>query len=242
MGLLAITPAYRFIDSLSEKEIQSQAETLLAGFFRAVEARQIYLTCGASRVLVDLVEKETGVPFDDNAGVEREDSTLLTKEGALDVEAAIRECAFRLSNFPRMHGVSGGVTFGVDHPANSPKHSWQLYLHRGPFLLLSLSLSDALSFHPTQHWTELLLEAKSAHVVCEGRRYFGAKHQIYLLLKRHCLFPYSKGLSTIEAIAEAFGCVNPAEASCRQKSKESHIGYPHGGGTRNAFCGTLMTS
>ena len=192
MGLFALNPASRFIDGLSGDLIQSEAEIVLTAFFNVMKAREIHLGSASSRILVDLVEKETGRPFSPSPVDARK---------VLPPKAAAHVCAFRLTEFPQLPNISGGVSFGIEEAPDNPKNSWQLFLHRGPLPLLSLEIADGSTFHPPSGWEGVLANTGgAANVVWTHGKYFGAAESIYLFKKRRKLFPHSKGISTDNAL------------------------------------------
>ena len=73
-----------------------------------------------------------------------------------------------------------------------------LVLHRGPLPLLKIELSSMRGFHPLEGWTDALVSTRCAHVVGST---VGSGDNLFVLLKRTALFPYSKGDSRPDTVA-----------------------------------------
>lgn len=128
--------------------------------------------------------------------------TGTSKTNIFQMEEAVNQCCVRMLEALQPHGVSGGVSFGLDEEADSPKSGWRLWLHRGPLPLLEIELPDRTGFKPPPEWRKSLISSGAAHVICTGGNgYLGSADHLYLLLKRQKLFPYSKGDSGEGAVA-----------------------------------------
>ena len=118
------------------------------------------------------------------------------------VETAVKTCATRMGRLKELHWVSRGISFGIDCAPNGPSSRWSVVLHRGPLPLLEMELSDITGFRPPERWMESLIASKCAHILNDTRGpYRGSGDHLFLMLKRHALFPYSKGNSNMEAVA-----------------------------------------
>ena len=199
MGLISISPVRRFLDAASADYVQDGVRVLLSSFLEAMHTQTVYVQSGLSPRIRGIAEA-AGVPLPAAVGETDPHGGSPTID-ELPVEVSIDACAYRMADLPKLPGISGGVSFGLDRPPVSPATSWKLWLHRGPLPLIELELSDRDGFRPSSDWQESVLGRNAAHVLADGNHYVGSASHLYLLLKRRVLFPYSKGDSSDQAMA-----------------------------------------
>ena len=220
MALFSLSPAYRFIDG--PDSVESNARTLLAGFLEAMGAQTVHLESSPSRGMKATLERL--LPPDALNGLtgwdERGGTKVLPAKDSVDV------CSALMKDFPQIPNVSGGVSFGINGDATSPGDRWHIMLHRGPLPLLEITISDSARFAPSAGWEAILVNSKSAHVICTSRsQYLGMPANIYLLQKRQRLFPHSRGKSTDDAAESGLRLRHLCyEAWAQQKAKHTDLG------------------
>lgn len=213
MGLFSIAPAQRFLDSARSEHVYAGAKLLVSGFLRAMQAENVYFKYGMHPLMRELTMK---------GAFGRADSQGITVGGKLlfsigddeemgggdervvvePVETAVETCATRMSRLRPIPKVSRGISFGIDRKPEGPESRWSVVLHCGPLPLLAIELSDITGFRPPKAWRNSVVESKCAHVIHgKSGRYSGGGDHLFLMLKRHKLFPYSKGDPGCEAVA-----------------------------------------
>ena len=217
MALFSIAPVKRFLDSASSEHVYAGAELLVSGFLRAMQAKNVYFKYGMHPLMRELVLKGA-FGRADSQGIGAGGKLLFSigddeEMGGGDqrvvvepVETAVETCAARMSKLRPIAKVSRGISFGIDRKPEGPNSSWSVVLHRGPLPLLEIELSDITGFRPPKPWLNSVVESKCAHVI--GRTsgsYLGGGNNLFLMLKRRKLFPYSKGDSSREAVAAGQG-------------------------------------
>lgn len=116
-------------------------------------------------------------------------------------DIAVETFAARMAKLRMIPGVSRGISFGIDHDPDGPRSSWSVVLHRGPLPLLAIELSDVTGFQPPRSWLGSIVHSDCAHVVHRKGSYSGTGDQLFLIMKRRSLFPYSKGNAGVDAVA-----------------------------------------
>lgn len=200
MGLVSICPARRFLDDMGIEDVRIAARVLVSAFFHAMQTKSVYLKSGISPRIKALAEAASGIPVL-SFGDEGETRIGGPKWSVVPVEVAVEQCSVRMTQLQELPAASGGISFGLDREPNSPRTGWSLWLHRGPLPLLEIELSDLSGFKPAPGWMGSLLASGAAHVLSDGRRFIGEADDLYLLLKRQKLFPYSGGPSTGTALS-----------------------------------------
>lgn len=208
MGLLPISPAKRFLDSLDPEHVCTSTKLLLSGFLEVMHAKTIYFKYGMHPIMRDMAARGlhqagtqrfgSGGRLLSSTNNDDESTGGEPRIAAEPVGDAIETCARRLVKLPEISRVSRGISFGIDVKPSSPDTSWSLLLHRGPLPLLEIELSNMPGFHPPKGWQDALLDTHCADVV---RSTIGTGDNIFVLLKRRDLFPYSTGNSSLQAVA-----------------------------------------
>jgi hypothetical protein len=232
LALFSLSPVYRFIDGLGN--VESNARILLAGFLEAMGARTMHLESAPSQGIKARLERL--LPPDALNGLtgwgERGETKVLPAKDSVEV------CSALVKEFPQIPNVSGGVSFGINEDANSPGNRWHIMLHRGPLPLLEITISDSARFAPPAGWETILVNSKSAHIICTSHsQYLGMPANIYLLQKRQKLFPYSRGKSTDDAVESGLRLRRLCyEAWAQQKARHTDLcEVPLRGGKQRRF-------
>ena len=212
MGLFSIAAVQRFLDSASSEHVYTGTRLLVLGFLRAMQAQNIYFKYGMHPIMRELMMKGAlgqadlqhfggGGKLLSSMGDDEEQGGGDERVVIEPVEAAVETCAIRMSKLHAIPGISRGISFGIDRGPEGPNSRWRVVLHRGPLPLLGIELSDITGFRPPKPWLDSVVESKCAHVI--GRKegsYLGRGDHLFLLLKRHKLFPYSSGNASNEAV------------------------------------------
>ncbi|HKT47167.1 MAG TPA: hypothetical protein VJP87_06540 [Candidatus Acidoferrales bacterium] len=231
MGLVAISPAKRFLDSTNPEDIYASTKLLLSGFLHVMQGKTVYFKYGMHHIMRDLAMRNLH-----RAGTERFGSggTLLVSDDdeestsgesrivAESVDAAVETCATRLAKLPEIPRVSRGISFGIDSEPSGPDRSWSVVLHRGPLPLLQIERSSMSGFHPPSGWQDALINSHCAHVV---QSTLGSGHNVLMLLKRTTLFPYSKGNSSPQSVAAGQQLRRLCREAWQQQSGSSETLY-----------------
>lgn len=212
MGLFSIAPAQRFLDSASSEHVYAGTKLLVSGFLRAMEAENIYFKYGmhplmrelAAKSAIHVADRQTlgaGGNLLSSIGDDEETGGGDERIVVEPVATAVETCATRMSKLRPIPKASRGISFGIDGKPEGPNSRWSVVLHAGPLPLLAIELSDITGFRPSRLWLKFLVESKCAHVICsKGGSYSGGGDHLFLMLKRHKLFPYSKGDAGSEAV------------------------------------------
>lgn len=207
MGLFSISPAMRFLDSANPEDIYAATKLLLSGFLQVMQAKTIYFKYGMHPTMRDMIARgllHSGTQRFGSGGLllsaddDDESTTGEPRVVAKSIDEAVEICATRLAKLSEIPLVSRGISFGIDVEPSGPDTSWRLLLHRGPLPLLQVELSNMPGFHPPKGWRDALINTRCAHVI---RSTMGSGDNVFLLLKRIKLFPYSKGNSSPQAAA-----------------------------------------
>lgn len=212
MGLFSIAPVQRFLDSAGSEHVYAGTKLLVSGFLRAMQAKNIHFKYGMHPRMRELAAKRALA----SAGTQRigAGGNLLSSIGDDEemgggdqrvvvepLETAVETCAVRMSKLQPIPKVSRGISFGIDRKPDGPNSAWSVILHYGPLPLLQIELSDITGFRPPKPWRNSVVWSKCAHMIHgKSGRYLGGGDHLFLMLKRHKLFPHSKGDASDEAV------------------------------------------
>ena len=201
MGLFSISPVRRFLDGGESGDVYSGTKLLVSEFLRALQAQNIHFKYGMHPLMREMVlkgawsraeEQSTG----DDEALQGDPRVVIEPLGT-----AIETCSSRMAQLPEISRISRGISFGIDVQPSGSKTDWNVIFHRGPLPLL-----DRIArYHwvpPTSKMVDSIVESKAAHIISKRHSYFGGGDHLFLMLKRFKLFPYSKGNSGREVVAE----------------------------------------
>ncbi|HSY73842.1 MAG TPA: hypothetical protein VK810_00085, partial [Dongiaceae bacterium] len=176
MGLFPQCKVYRFIDNLTEDQIENEARKLLSAFFETMGVRTVQHFSGSYSVN-DAVDKfpllltrpnqaklkKSAPEFPSRETYRRasEDEKYPQRTRDFFAQMAEGKTTMRIDG----SGISTGLSFHIDKNENEYKSPWDLYLHRSPLPLLEMEICHGYKFKPTQGWNDAMLNNSAAHVV-----------------------------------------------------------------------------